>query len=260
MKKIKYNNSTVHAVVMTALLTAIAVVISFFRIDFPIAGAPVMRIGFSGPFVRLSAILFGPVYGGISGGMMDILSLIIKPSGAYIPPLTLTSILNGILVGCIWIFLKNCNNKILKPTYILIFSIVGVIGIVNYIAKIFMPTSALGIFILSIGKKSAYSAEGFIIAAVIAFALLIVAEIVAKRNNYLYETYLKIIISTGIPSLIVTIINTYILKMFMPVLADKMFMIILIPRLLEDLIMIPIQAYIIVILMNVYEKITKKVI
>lgn len=257
MNKMKYN-TTVHTIVMTALLTAIAVVVSFFRIDLPIAGAPVMRVGFSGPFVRLSAILFGPLYGAISGGLMDILSLIIKPSGAYIPPLTLTAILNGILVGFIWLFLKNCNHKILKPIYISIFSIVGIVGLVNYVAKTFIPTSTLGIFILSIGKKSSYAAEGFVIAAVIGFSLLIIAEIVAKKNNYLYETYIKIIISTGIPSLIVTTINTYILRIFMPVLADKMFMILLIPRLLEDLIMMPIQAYIIVLFMNVYEKVARR--
>lgn len=259
MKKMKYDGQALHAIIMTALITAIAVVVNFFKVDIPIAGAPVMRISFSSPFIRLSSILFGPIYGGISGGLLDILSYILKPVGGYLPPLTLTAILNGILVGIIWSSLKRCNIKTFKSFYITMFSLVGAIGIVNYIFKTFLPNSILGNFILSIGKKSAYATEGFIIAAIIGFILFIAAEIISKKSEYLYETYLKVIISAGIPSLIVTTINTYFLKLFMPALADKAFLIVLIPRLLEDLFMLPIQAYIIVLLMGVYQRVTRKV-
>lgn len=255
----KQNSEFVHAIVMTSFLTALGVVINFFKVDIPIAGAPVMRVSLSSPFIRLSSLLFGPIYGGISGGLLDIISYIIKPVGGYIPPLTLTAILNGILVGLIWKVLKKFNVKTLKLFYIILFSLVLLIGISNLLAVSFLPDSILAKLINSIGKKSNYATEGFIISGIIGFVLLFVASFVAKKNEDLYETYLKVIISSGIPSIIVTTINTHFLRLFMPVLSDKMFMVVLIPRILEDLIMLPIQAYIIVILMNIYSKVAKKV-
>lgn len=258
MKKNTFNRQILYSIVMTSLFTSVAVVVNFFKIDIPIAGAPVMRISFSSPFVRLSSILFGAAYGGISGGLLDILSYILKPVGGYIPLLTLTAILNGILVGLIWSSLKKCNVYILKTFYIFLFSTVGILGTVNFISKWFFPNSFWGKFIISIGKKSGYAGQGFIIAAAIGFLLLILTQILSKKSEYLYETYLKIIISAGMPSIIVTIINTYILKLFMPELADKMFLIILIPRLLEDVFMLPIQSYVIVTLMNVYQKVANR--
>lgn len=260
MKKNEKNSYFVHTIVMTALLTALAVVINMFKIDIPIAGAPVMRISFSGPFVRLSSILFGPIYGGISGGLLDILSYLVKPTGGYIFPMLLTAILNSVMVALLWSNIKNYSIKFVKNSYIVLFSIVGLIGTINFIAKTFMPQSFLGTFVNSIGKKAPYAAEGFIIAAIIGFVLLFVIYIMGKKDPNLFETYLKMIISIGIPSLIVTTINTYILRLFMPLLADKIFMIVLIPRLLDDILMMPVQAYIIIVLMKVYQRVNKKVI
>lgn len=254
----KSSDSIVYIVVMTALLTAIAVVVNLFKVDLPIAGAPVMRISFAGPFVRLAAILFGPIYGGAAGGLLDIISFVIKPSGAYIPPLTVTAILNGVGVGMLWIAMKKIDSEKLKRGYIVFFASIAVLGVVNFVSKTFMPESLLGKFILSIGKKASYSAEGFIIAAVIGFVLLMVTEFVAKKNQYTDQNFLKVIITIGIPSLLTTTINTEILRLFIPALSNKMFLIILIPRLLEDLIMVPIQAYIIILLINVYKQVSKK--
>ncbi len=247
-----------YCIVMTALLTSLAVIVNFFKIDVPIAGINVLRISFSAPFIRLSSLLFGPVYGGISGGLLDILSYVLKPIGGYMFPLTFTAVLNGILAGILWQFVKKYNNNLLKLFYIVTFSLVGIVGIINFIAKSFMPDSFLAQFIMLMGKKSNYVSQGFIIASLIGFAILFMNEMLSKNNKYLYETYLKITISIGIPSVITTIINTYIFKLFMPEFANKLFMIILIPRILDDLLMLPLQSYIIIILMNIYQSVAKK--
>lgn len=254
----KSKQNVTYCIVMTALLTALAVVVNFFKIDIPIAGVNVLRISFSGPFVRLSSLLFGPVYGGISGGLLDILSYILKPVGGYMFPVTLTAILNGILVGVLWQFIKKCNNNLLKTFYIFIFSLIGIIGIVNFVAKSFVPDSYLAQFIISMGKKSNYASQGFIIVSLIGFVILFINEMISKNNKYLYEIYLKIVVSIGIPSIIVTIINTYVFRMFMPELANKLFMIVLIPRILDDLFMLPLQAYVIIVLMNIYQNVANK--
>ncbi len=253
----KQNNSlTTKIVVMTALLTAMAVIINFFKVDIPIAGAPVMRVSFAGPFVKLVAILFGPLYGGISSGLLDFLSYIVKPSGGYILPILFTAILNGILTGILWNAFKKFNTNTFKQVYILFFAVIGLVGIINFISKTFLPQSYLGAFIISIGSKANYAAEGFIIASLIGVLLFLLLRFIFKSN---LEMYLKIAICIGIPNLIVTTINTYILKLFIPVLSDKAFMILWIPRLLEEIFMLPIKTYLVILLMNIYQTVAKKI-
>ncbi|HBM81036.1 MAG TPA: ECF transporter S component, partial [Clostridiaceae bacterium] len=49
--------------------------------------------------IHMPAILFGPLYGGIASGILDVLGYMLKPDGAYIPWLTVTAIAGGIITG-----------------------------------------------------------------------------------------------------------------------------------------------------------------
>ncbi|MBY6988647.1 ECF transporter S component, partial [Clostridium botulinum] len=99
----------VKTMVLCGLFIAAAIILRFFSIMVPIAGAGAMRISFAGIFIKMPAVLFGGAIGGIVSGVVDILAYIIKPMGAYIPFLTLTSILSGILTGIIWFKIKNVH-------------------------------------------------------------------------------------------------------------------------------------------------------
>ncbi len=50
---------------------------------------------------EMTALLFGPVVGGIMGGITDILKFIVKPTGAYFFGFTLNAILGGVIYGAI---------------------------------------------------------------------------------------------------------------------------------------------------------------
>ena len=72
---------------VTAMLIAIGVVLGFFSIQL----TEFIRIGFS--------MLFGPVVGGIMGGIGDILKFLIKPTGPYFFGYTLNAILGPVIYG-----------------------------------------------------------------------------------------------------------------------------------------------------------------
>ena len=64
---------------VAAMLIAIGVILGFFSVQL----TEFIRIGFSGIPNELASMLFGPVVGGIMGGIGDILKFLIKPTGPY---------------------------------------------------------------------------------------------------------------------------------------------------------------------------------
>lgn len=62
---------------------------------------PIIRVGFGFLPLSLSAIMFGPIVGGITGAVADILGMIIFPTGAYFPGFTISAFLSGAIYGLI---------------------------------------------------------------------------------------------------------------------------------------------------------------
>ena len=99
-----------------------SVILSYLNPTIPIAGIPGMRISFSSYISVIPAFLFGPIYGGITMGVIDVLSyLLVKPEGGFMIFLTLTAILKGVLIGLIYLLVKKQENKFMKFNYIKVF-------------------------------------------------------------------------------------------------------------------------------------------
>lgn len=60
---------------------------------------PIVRIGFGFIPIAFSAILFGPLIGGLTGAIADIVGMMIFPAGAYFPGFTLSAFLGGAIYG-----------------------------------------------------------------------------------------------------------------------------------------------------------------
>ena len=60
---------------------------------------PIVRIGFGFIPIAFSAILFGPLIGGLSAAIADILGMMIFPKGPYFPGFTLSAFLTGAIYG-----------------------------------------------------------------------------------------------------------------------------------------------------------------
>lgn len=88
---------------LSAAFLALALICKlFFSIPISFLGVGGIRIGFAGIFTAFPAILFGPLYGGVVSALSDLLGVLIKPEGAYIPWLTVTAFLGGFLKGLLF--------------------------------------------------------------------------------------------------------------------------------------------------------------
>lgn len=116
------------AMTVTAVLTALAVVIKCFtKIAMTIPGLGI-QVSLGGIFTFFPAILFGPLYGGFASAMTDFLGAMIAPTGAYIPWLTLTAFIGGVLKGLIWIALRRGVGKKLAIIMLALMLVVGAVG------------------------------------------------------------------------------------------------------------------------------------
>lgn len=82
-------------IVITALLIAIGIILGQFSIQL----TDTMKIGISFIATQMTATLFGPVVGGIMGGVTDILKFIIKPTGPFLIGYTISAILGPVIYG-----------------------------------------------------------------------------------------------------------------------------------------------------------------
>ena len=92
---------------VAAMLIAIGVILGFFSVQL----TEFIRIGFSGIPNELASMLFGPVVGGIMGGIGDILKFLIKPTGPYFFGYTLNAMLGPVIYG---IFFLSSSDSIGK--------------------------------------------------------------------------------------------------------------------------------------------------
>ncbi len=101
--KKKYTTRQISMIAMLTAITAVLAVFGTFRVGnvlkFPTKFIPVFVCG----------ALFGPFAGGFSAAAGDILNVVLAPSGAWIPWLTLTEFAEGFLIG---IFFHKKSYKV----------------------------------------------------------------------------------------------------------------------------------------------------
>lgn len=251
--------TNIRRVVQTGLLIALALVIRYFSFMIFFGGAAGMRISFSGVFTRLAAVLFGPLYGGIASGLLDILGYIMKPEGGYIPWMTVTAVLGGVITGLVWLVFKNVDPRKLQKAFLIFFIAIGIIGIANHVNVVFSSQSTWAKAIVGIGKNRNFATIGLEVVSVVGILIFIVDRFIQRKQQKLmiHENYLKLLIATGIAGLVVTILNTFILQAFIPALGKLGFFVFLVPRIIQDLLMTVITSYIISYLLAVYNRLTR---
>ncbi len=256
----KQQFSHTRKIIQTALFIGLAIVVKGFSTMVFFLGAPGMRISFSGIFSKMPAILFGPFYGGMASGISDIISYLIKPEGPFIPFLTMTAILGGVLTAWLWSIFKKADAEKLQRGMWITFIFIGATGLFNLINTRFFPNSAISLLIQNAGKYEGFLTLGLIAVATIGIILLVLDYAVRKRfpQAALNKYYLKILLPFGVSGLVVTILNTWILIMYFPALAKIGFILFLIPRLVEEILMMVVQSYIAAFLLTVYDRINAK--
>lgn len=122
-------SKTLRRITVTAVFTALAVVLKCFtKVALTIPGLGI-QISFGGIFTFFPAILFGPLYGGLASALCDFLGAMIAPTGAYIPWLTLSAFVGGFLKGLIWKLIKKASVKRIMAVILIVVSIIGAVGV-----------------------------------------------------------------------------------------------------------------------------------
>ncbi|HAL32075.1 MAG TPA: hypothetical protein DCP46_03855 [Lachnospiraceae bacterium] len=89
--------TALYRLTVSAMLLALSVILGFFKI--PLTQTSEIRLQFLP--VAIEGALFGPLYGGILGGLSDILCFIVRPTGAFFPGFTVSAILQGVIYGVV---------------------------------------------------------------------------------------------------------------------------------------------------------------
>lgn len=258
------NRMNTKFLVTTAVFIAIALILRSFSILIAAAGILTMRISFSAIFYIIPGLLFGPLYGGIAGGLVDVLGYVINPMGAYIPLLTITNIIAGILPAVIWKRIKNTEEHKVVNCYNIFFILLFLVGLFNFTMAKFLPQSSPGKLLASLGTKSQYLGTGLMLISAIGIMLFILNVFIkkgsGKTHDFINSSYFKLVISLGISGILVSTVNTYILLIFTPALMTKGFMLLWIPRMVQTLLLTLIDSYIICILLYSYESFTGKIV
>lgn len=237
-------------VVTSALLLAAAIGVNYLKFYIPIAGTQSVRVALGGPFLRFIGILFGPLWGGMAPAVSDVIGYILKPTGPYFWQLTAVALAKGFSIAFMWHAIKKINFKAFSVCYITIFSALILLGIFNMIYTKMNPESAYTVFF---EKRLDYISLGFIICGVAGIAVYAAAKLFLKGKyaNHL-ERFLKLMVSVGIPSVILSTVNTYLLIWLYGWTTP--FIIIWIPRLVEQLFEIIYSVSALIIFLSVYER------
>lgn len=117
-------------ITLTAMFTALALVAkSFTKLPVAAFGVDGLQISLGGIFTFFPAVLFGPLYGGLSSALTDFLGAMLMPTGAYIPWLTVTAFAGGCIKGLIWKLITGKRSIKLRIIALAVFIVVGSLGI-----------------------------------------------------------------------------------------------------------------------------------
>ena len=149
-------SGSVRRITISAVFLSLSLVLkTTLTFDLPLFGQNGMRIGISGIFSILPALLFGPGYGAAVSGLSDFLGFLIKPTGGYLPLLTISAAAGGFLRGFLWEILKKKEDKRMR---LLIAAVSGVLLVLGLGSALMMgegmtPTAAgaalLGMLLLA---------------------------------------------------------------------------------------------------------------
>lgn len=219
--------------VSCGLLSGISIILTrFFSYMIPLAGFPVLRIGFGDIPVIISGMVFGPIAGALTGAVSDVLGFLINPMGdVYIPGMTISAALRGLLPGLIYLTIKKHKININ-------------FHIINVVCSILM---AVGAIYVPLSQDVGISNIILILYGIIALAFItlpIVLGIIIKSKDNLYS-FDKILFIVTIGYYIISLIlNTFWLAMTY----NKGFLAFLPGRIIAGLVIIPLHSILIFVL------------
>ena len=251
-------NKSTKILVQCALFLAMALVLRNFSYMVFMGGGAGMRLGISGFFSKMPAILFGPIYGAAVSGLTDMLGYVIKPDGAYIFPLTITAAIGGAMSGFIFHLVKKRSVEMIQKMYVGVVVAVALFGAVNHVCIAKFPECTWTQILLGLKSKTVYFTYGLYIVAVLGTAFFIINLFLQKKFKAAFmNEYMRLFVTFLISDVTVTTLNTFILIWFIPALAKLPFMTYYLPRLAQEIVAVFMHSFIIAYLYDAIKKFNK---
>lgn len=104
-------NDKAFKIVASGVLIALSIALTrLMSANLIIAGVPAVRLGMGFVPIMIAGVVLGPYYGMAVGAMADLLGFVLFPTGAYFPPITLTSALVGLLPHLVFRMLPHAKD------------------------------------------------------------------------------------------------------------------------------------------------------
>lgn len=139
-----------NVIVKAGFLATVSVVLTrFFSLMLLLGGLPALRVGFGSIPLIMAGMMFGPVVGGITGVVSDIVGYMINPmGGAFFPGFTLSAALYGIISGLLFKKIKIQNFKVNFNIINALVMIVFGIGLFLLVMNTGLPTDSNTVLII----------------------------------------------------------------------------------------------------------------
>lgn len=229
-------------IVKAALLATISIVLTrFLSLMLMLGGLPALRVGFGSIPLIMAGMMFGPVVGGITGVVADLVGYMINPmGGTFFPGFTLTAALYGIIAG---ILFKNFKIQNMKINFNLVNAVVMVLfGIGLFITMLSTNTLTF------VGGKPTMNDTSAL--PVIVLMLLVTALFIAipfAMSSRLKDKAGKL----GFDKIAFAVSITYVINalllntLWLSIMFDKGFMVFLPGRIIAAVVTIPVYTLII---------------
>ncbi|MDD3212996.1 MAG: ECF transporter S component [Eubacteriales bacterium] len=278
----KTSSFYIRRIAVSAIFLSISLVIkTMFSFYIPMFGENGVRIGVSGIFSMMPALLFGPLYGAIVSGLVDFLGYILKPMGAYLPLMTLAAALGGLIRGALWRVLQKKSSRKMRIVVIVCSLILLLVGIGNvlclsadginssfYAQGVQQDIQTDQMHLISrmlitrtmntkdpAGNLATYSTfvtTGVIGSAVLGLLLLIADFLISRKSRNGLRSIPQLLLVLILSGLIVTTLNTVILRETIYASWKVLpFSVIWIPRVAEEILGNTVKAYFIAVLLGV---------
>lgn len=252
----------------------------------PMFGQNGISIGISGIFSMMPSILFGPLYGAIVSGLSDFLGYLLKPTGPYLPLLTIIAAAGGFIRGILWLVLRNRDSQKMRIVVAAFSLLMLVLGISNFvflsadgvnnsfydnvqienintdnmhlISKMLIvrtinaknPSKNLATYIISV-------TAGLVGSAIFGIVLLVADIFISKKilQDMHKVQMMQLLIAMIVSGLIVTTLNTVVLRETVFASWKVLpFSIVWIPRVIEEVLGNTIKAYFIAMLLGLFNQ------
>ena len=249
-----------------------------------------MRVGVSGIFSIPPSILFGPLYGALVTGLLDVIGHFLRPVGAYLPQMTIVMASGGFLRGVLWLALRNKSIRglrigaglfaVLMVTFALSTMIMlRVDGITaGFFDSVEEPAlvetadmTIMGRFIITRSQTAMNPPQMLadrlidittvpLVVGGFAFALLIIDLLISKRvlrpkDDGTPASIMPLLLAIVISGLYMNTLNTVILRQYVFLSWQLMpFVVVWLPRAIQAALTNTVYAYIVAVIMEVVSR------